>query len=157
MENLSERTATELFELIYLMPKEKISRIPAEFLELLHEKKAKIWRVFSSPDEVNVKNLSEETKNYLAYIYLNYILDGEEKESYKEILNENEKIYQEKIAYKYDISKKLKKREGKKEEDKKRKKCFYKTIRKNKKLFQKTIIKVVFFLYIKHSFNYCII
>ena len=98
MENLNERTATELFELIYLMPKEKISRIPAEFLELLHEKKAKIWRVFSSPDEVNIKNLSEETKSYLAYIYLNYILDGEEKETYKEILNENEKKYQEKIA-----------------------------------------------------------
>ena len=143
MENLNERTATELFELIYLMPKEKIRKIPAEFLELLHEKKAKIWRVFSSPDEVNVKNLSEETKNYLSYIYLNYILDGEEKESYKEILNENEKIYQEKNADQYDISKKLKakerKKQNKKEENRENLKM---TVKEEKNILTKILEKI---------------
>ena len=97
-----------------------------------------MWKVINSPDEVNVKNLSSETKNYLAYIYLNYILDGNEKESYKEILEENEKRYQEKVSEKYDISKKLAKKANKL----KNKKEVSIAIKKEESILSKFIIKI---------------
>ena len=113
MENLSERTATELFELMHLMPKEKISKIPSEFLDLLHKEKSNSWKIYNSPDEISVKGLSDDTKNYLAYIYLNYILDDEEKKNYKIILEENDKKFKEENSKKFDVSNKINNKKSK--------------------------------------------
>lgn len=97
MENISERTATELFQIIYVMPKNYIKKIPVDFIDLLNKKKSKNWRVINNVNNINVNNLNEDTKKYLAYIYLNYILEDEEKENYKNLLKENQERYEKKV------------------------------------------------------------
>ena len=97
MENISEKTATELFQIIYLMPKNNIKKIPIDFINLLHKKKSNNWEVIDNANNINVNNLNEDTKEYLAYIYLNYILEDEEKENYKRLLKENQEKYEKKV------------------------------------------------------------
>ena len=95
-EILGQKVATELFQIIYLMPKEDIKKVPTYFLELLHKEKQKRWKAPSGTYEINLRSISEDTKRYLAYLYLNYILEDNEKESYKSILESNEKRNKEK-------------------------------------------------------------
>ena len=141
MDKIDERTATELFELIYLMPRKDISKIPSEFLEFLHKKKSNNWYTINNSDEIKINNLSKETINYLSYIYLNYILEENDKDVYKNILEENEKNYQENISKEYDISSKLKGKHIKNENIKdltvKKNNFFKNMIEKIKSLFKR--------------------
>lgn len=97
MENISEKTATELFQIICLMPKNNINKIPIDFINYLDKKKTHNWKNIDNVNDINVNNLNDDTKEYLAYIYLNYILEDEEKENYKKLLKENQKIYEDKV------------------------------------------------------------
>ena len=105
MSDINERTATELFQIIDIMPQDYKSKIPTDFMKLINNKKKSETKKINL-DNINVNNLSEDTKSYLAYIYLNYLLNDQEKENYKRILKENQKRYEQKV----DISNILEKR-----------------------------------------------
>ncbi len=105
MSDINERTATELFQIIDIMPLDYKSKIPNDFMKLINNKKKSVTEKINI-DDINTNNLSEDTKSYLAYIYLNYLLNDQEKENYRRILKENQERYEQKV----DISNILEKR-----------------------------------------------
>lgn len=97
MESIDTKSATELYKVISLFSDEDRNKIPEEFIELIDSNKDNI--------EIDINNLGETTKKYLAYVYLNYILDENDRKIYMQILEQNEQRNQKKIKEKYDIDK----------------------------------------------------
>lgn len=97
MGSIDTKSATELYKVISLFSDEDRNKIPEEFIELIDSNKNDI--------EIDINNLGETTRRYLAYVYLNYILDENDKKIYMQILEQNEQRNQKKIKEKYDIDK----------------------------------------------------
>ena len=97
MGSIDTKSATELYKVISLFSDEDRNKIPEEYIELIDSNKNDI--------EIDINNLGETTRRYLAYVYLNYILDENDKKIYMQILEQNEQRNQKKIKEKYDIDK----------------------------------------------------
>ena len=83
------------------------SRISEKLLNLLEElshqstKEVKI----DLNKKLNEQNISEECKDLLSLLYLNYYASENEKEEILKIWKENDNIYQKELEGKYDIDK----------------------------------------------------
>lgn len=96
MNKMSSKAATQLYEIILLLPDESKSKIPLSVMNLLEFKKL-------DTEEINIKNINDindaelldETKKYLSYILLRYLANEEEK---------NEFIHQIFFGNTYDVS-----------------------------------------------------
>lgn len=128
MESIDTKSATELYKVISLFSDEDRNKIPEEFIELIDLNKDNI--------EVDINNLGETTKKYLAYVYLNYLLDENDRKVYMQILEQNEQRNQKKIKEKYDIEKIFAERNQVNTEEKSL------VIMDNKKWYQKLFDKI---------------
>lgn len=94
---------TETIEILKLAYKKEIDKIPKKFMNFLNEHADKEYK-FEIGNETSLKNLKlrKETKNILAIIAYNYWCDTPEKKSkFNELLNNNQKIYEEKLRNQY--------------------------------------------------------
>ena len=94
---------TETIEILKLADKKEIVKIPKQFMNSLNEYADKEYK-FEIGNEMSLKNLKlrKETKNILAIIAYNYWCDTPEKKSkFNELLNNNQKIYEEKLKNQY--------------------------------------------------------
>lgn len=94
---------TETIEILKLADKKEIDKIPKKFMNFLNEHADKEYK-FEIGNETSLKNLKlrKETKNILAIIAYNYWCDTPEKKSkFNELLNNNQKIYEEKLRNQY--------------------------------------------------------
>ena len=94
---------TETIEILKLADKKEIDKIPKKFMNFLNEYADKEYK-FEIGNEMSLKNLKlrKETKNILAIIAYNYWCDTPEKKSkFNELLNNNQKIYEEKLKNQY--------------------------------------------------------
>lgn len=80
-----------------------ISKIPEYVLTNLKElaEKSNIKVIIDRNKELKEQAISEETKDFIALIYYNYIATKEQKTQILEIWNQNELLYQEEIRKKY--------------------------------------------------------
>lgn len=94
---------TETIEILKLADKKEIDKIPKKFMNFLNEYADKEYK-FEIGNEMSLKDLKlrKETKNILAIIAYNYWCDTPEKKSkFNELLNNNQKIYEEKLKNQY--------------------------------------------------------
>lgn len=94
---------TETIEILKLADKKEIDKIPKKFMNFLNEHADKEYK-FEIGNKMSLKNLKlrKETKNILAIIAYNYWCDTPEKKSkFNELLNNNQKIYEEKLRNQY--------------------------------------------------------
>lgn len=110
MNQISKESAKELFTIMKLLPEEEFQKIPFEILKKLEilqeEKEIKIQKI----EDIKPENMLEETKNNLAYLFLNYLANEEEKEAFSLLLQENEERYQNEATEKYSIEQKFEKK-----------------------------------------------
>ena len=80
MNKISSKAATQLYEIILLLPSEYKSKIPMTIMSLLQNRKIAIEEInIKSAEHINDTALLDETKKYLSYIFLNYLADEDEK------------------------------------------------------------------------------
>lgn len=123
LENLQKTRIAyaELDEFIELLDEEDRNKIPIKLREFFkNEKDKEYFKNISTEIPIEEQNLKEETLALIALLYLKYICeDEEEKQQLKQIYEENEKIYREKIKERYDpdkaLERKIKQSEGAKQ------------------------------------------
>ncbi len=105
MNKMSSRAATQLHEIILLLPNESKSKIPLSIINLLENKKIDTEEInIKSAEHINDCAILDETKKYLAYIFLKYLATEEERKEFNHILSENEQRHQIFLRNKYDIA-----------------------------------------------------
>ncbi len=105
MNKISSKAATQLYEIILLLPSEYKSKIPMTIMSLLQNRKIAIEEInIKSAEHINDTALLDETKKYLSYIFLNYLADEDEKKEFNHILDENEARHQALLKNKYDTT-----------------------------------------------------
>ena len=116
MDKMTKTTACQLYEIVEKLPSEEKNKIPSKIILLINEKKEgyKLSENIFSIDDIS---LTEESKKYLAYIFLNYLANEEEKKEYENIISENEKKYQEILSEKYSVENLFLKKEIKDDEN----------------------------------------
>lgn len=100
MNNMTKSAACQLYEIINQLPNEEKSKIPENVIVIIDEKKDG-YILTNNEFVIDDINLTEETKKYLAYIFLNYLASENEKDEYEKIISENERRYQKKLSEKY--------------------------------------------------------
>ena len=93
----------EVYSILNTMEKELIDKIPNKLLRFIRENKSnKYIPGFDMKKTLYEKEeVKKETREFLAYIYYTYWCNEEEKKKYQQILNENEKTYQQRLRAKY--------------------------------------------------------
>lgn len=95
---------TETLDILKHMENSYIEKIPRKFMVFLENNKSTNY--ISNLDhskKVNEMILKEKTKDILAIIYMKYWCTEEEKHAYNELLQENEKKYQDELRKKYNV------------------------------------------------------
>ncbi len=106
--NLNSKTATELYKILSFLNKKDLEKIPKEEREYIEKLKDNtMTSKINNVSDIRIEKIDEETKGYLAYIFLNYLASEEEKAEYINIINENEARFQKELSEKYDIQKKF--------------------------------------------------
>lgn len=105
MNKISSRAATQLYEIILLLPNDSKSKIPLSIMSVLENRKIDTKEInIKSAEHINDVALLDETKKYLSYIFLNYLANDDEKKEFNHILDENEARHQVFLRNKYDIA-----------------------------------------------------
>ena len=145
MDKMTKTAACQLYEIVEMLPSEEKNKIPENIISLIDERKE---RYIKSDKYISIEdiNLTDETKKYLGYIFLNYLANEDEKTEYRNIISENENRYQNNLKEKYNTDNLFSKKESKSAENHKIKaemivvenlKWWDKIIAKIKKLFKK--------------------
>lgn len=100
MNNMTKSAACQLYEIISQLPNEEKCKIPENVIVIIDDKKDD-YILTNDEFVIDDINLTDETKKYLAYIFLNYLANENEKEEYKKIIYENERRYQKNLSEKY--------------------------------------------------------
>lgn len=145
MDKMTKTAACQLYGILEMLPSEEKNKIPENIISLIDERKE---RYIKSDKYISIEdiNLTDETKKYLGYIFLNYLANEDEKTEYRNIISENEDRYQNNLKEKYNTDNLFSKKESKSAENHKIKaemivvenlKWWDKIIAKIKKLFKK--------------------
>lgn len=91
MTELNKRL-TEIDVILSFLPDEDLVRIPEELKRVIKENKdtSYDWQ-FNTEISLKEQNINKDTISFLAYIYIKYLLNDEEKEYMRQILEYNEK------------------------------------------------------------------
>ena len=102
MSTIEPRVANEMLKIIDLLSPEKQSEIPDDFKDIFKKYKDDSISInVNSIQDVNNDKLDPQTKNYLAFMFLKYLADDDEKEELKQVLKENEEYVQTIAKEKY--------------------------------------------------------
>ena len=145
MDKMTMTAACQLYEIVEMLPSEEKNKIPENIISLIDERKE---RYIKSDKYISIEdiNLTDETKKYLGYIFLNYLANEDEKTEYRNIISENEDRYQNNLKEKYNTDNLFSKKKSKSAENREIKaemivvenlKWWDKIIAKIKKLFKK--------------------
>ena len=105
---------TEVLCILEYLPKEMKENIPANFLKFLNEQSLPDYKPnFDYSQGLDNIKLRNKTKALLAMIYRNYISTEKERAEYDEILDKNEKVYQNELKEKYNSDNLFKKERNK--------------------------------------------
>ena len=99
---IQEKTSNickEVLTVLSMCEEELIEKIPVEIFEKLKDSAADSnIEVFINADkELLDQNISQESKDLIALIYIQYVANEKEKVELQKILNENEKQYKENL------------------------------------------------------------
>ena len=98
---IDTRAFSEVYVILNQLDEESLKKIPEKIFNQIKEN-AKIEVDYIDKNIPLEKiNLMEETREFLAIISYYYFCDEEERKKWDEILNENERKYQEKLKQKY--------------------------------------------------------
>lgn len=114
---MNEKYKIAISETLYYLNgicQDDINKIPNSFMNFLKNNTSQNYKCkFDYTKPLNELNLKTETKGLIAMICLNYWCETEkQKNIFKEHLNNNEKIYLEKINKKYNINNLFDKKES---------------------------------------------
>ena len=102
MSTIEPRVANEMLKIIDLLSPEKQSEIPDDFKDIFKKYKDDSVSInVNSINDVNNDKLDPQTKNYLAFMFLKYLADDDEREELKQVLKENEEYIQKIAKEKY--------------------------------------------------------
>ena len=102
MSTREPRVANEMLKIIDLLSPEKQSEIPDDFKDIFKKYKDDSVSInVNSINDVNNDKLDPQTKNYLAFMFLKYLADDDEREELKQVLKENEEYIQKVAKEKY--------------------------------------------------------
>lgn len=102
MSTIEPRVANEMLKIIDLLSPEKQSEIPDDFKDIFEKYKDDSVNInVNSISDVSNDKLDPQTKNYLAFMFLKYLADDDEKEELKQVLKENEEFTQAIAKEKY--------------------------------------------------------
>lgn len=147
MSRITPKAAKELYRILLCLKDEYIKKIPSSELEYINKRKDDNYITkINGPKDINSDNMMEETKQYLAYIFLNYLSSEEEREEYEIILRNNEIRYQKELEEIYDVSKMFNQYDNNKEKDEVNNKIDFEkkeiTVMKNKNIFETFLDKI---------------
>lgn len=98
---IDTRAFSEVYVILNQLDEESLKKIPEKIFNQIKEN-AKIEVDYIGKNiPLEEINLMEETREFLAIISYYYFCDEEERKKWDEILNENERKYQEKLKQKY--------------------------------------------------------
>lgn len=93
---------SETLDILKHMEKVYTDKLPTKFKEFLEKNQMKNYVPnLDHSKKINEMNIKEKTKEILAVIYMNYWCTAQEKSEYMNLLNENEKKYQEDLKERY--------------------------------------------------------
>jgi len=98
------KTYTEVFEILNLLGNEYIKKIPIELynhIENNRDKKSVIE--YDVDKDILEQNISEDARNMIAYLYLQYWCTQEEKQELMKQYQQNDNLYEEKMREKYNV------------------------------------------------------
>lgn len=98
------KTYTEVFEILNLLGNEYIKKIPIELynhIENNRDKKSVIE--YDVDKDIVEQNISEDARNMIAYLYLQYWCTQEEKQELMKQYQQNDNLYEEKMREKYNV------------------------------------------------------
>lgn len=102
----------EVLSIIDLLEENQKNKIPKNLKDFFEDNKNQNYQANIVPDiPLEEQDLLQETIDILAMLKLNYWCTNEEKEELLNLLNENEKKYQEELVEKYNPDNLFKKRE----------------------------------------------
>ena len=106
---VSQRYSVAMAETLHYLKgitQDDINKIPQKFMEFLKNNASKEYVCdFDYTKPLKDLELKEETRGLIGMICLNYWCETQEqKNAFMEHLNENEKVYQEKLREKYDVN-----------------------------------------------------
>lgn len=144
MKEIDSNSAKELITILNFLPKEYFEKIPNQEIQYLKNIKNDEYSVnIQNVEDINRNNVSRETKKYLAYIFIHYLANEEEKREYEIIMKENEKRYEKELREKYNVENifKDRKQNGNFVQEEKALKVI-----DDKKLFNKILDKIKMFI-----------
>ena len=101
-----KESISETLDILQHMDNVYIEKIPKEFTNFLYQNKSTDYIPnLDHTKKINEMNLKEQTKDLLAIIYMMYWCSEEERAEYIELLQKNEKKYQNEINEKYNPDK----------------------------------------------------
>ncbi len=140
------RSITEVLEILKHMDKIYIEKLPKKFLKFLQDNQDTSYiPKFDYTKKLQDCDIQKETKGLLGIIYMKYWSQEKQKKEYLQILENNQKKYQEEINEKYNpdnLFKNSKKCEENLEEN-------TQMIEYKESVFQKIVLKIKLFLKIK--------
>lgn len=109
MERTYEEAFAEVDEILKIMPIDLLSKIPAQFREIISKNKAKNYKV-EIHEPLEEEKLKEETVVILGLIYRDFLASPEEKEELQLKDAEEYQKIQEELKRQYDIQNVFEKR-----------------------------------------------
>ena len=112
MERTYEEAFAEVDEILKIMPIDLLSKIPAQFRDVISKNKAKNYKV-EIHEPLEEERLKEETIVILGLIYRDFLASPEEREELQKSDAEELKRIQEEMQEQYDMENIFQKRKGK--------------------------------------------
>ena len=98
---IDAKVFSEVYVILNQLEEESLKKIPEKIFNQIKENAKVEVDYIDKNVPLEEVNLMDETKEFLAIISYYYFCDEEEKQKWDEILNENERKYQETLKQKY--------------------------------------------------------
>lgn len=115
MERIYEEAFAEIDEIFKIMPIDLLSRIPAQFRQLITSNKAKDYDI-KIREPLNEKDLKKETVVILGLIYRDFLASPEEKEKLQLKDSQELKRIEQEMQEQYDVNNIFEKRKSNRED-----------------------------------------
>lgn len=103
---LNNKSYTEILEIIKYLPLNEYKKIPKEQIEFYENNKDPLYKFQYNPSKpLNEQNVLRETKALIVMLFRDALATETQKEKLKNILEQNERIYQKKQREKYNPDK----------------------------------------------------
>ncbi len=86
----------EVYEILKYMNKQEVMRVPVNILEVINKKRSKTYKTrVDKFDLFNLDNIDGRTVNFLAWLMIDYMADGKQRQQLINIAKENDRKREE--------------------------------------------------------------